>query len=103
MISFKYLTSIVIQLVFVTTLNSMKLTESNNHQKLLLVSLDGFRYDSIEKYNMKNFNNLLRDSSQALYLKPQFSTQTFGNHWTLVTGLDSFYIFSYKISLRDYL
>jgi predicted AlkP superfamily pyrophosphatase or phosphodiesterase len=60
----------------------------NHKQRLLLVSFDGFRHDYIQRYNLKNFKSFLNNegASKASYLNPQFSTQTFVNHWSIVTG-----------------
>ena len=55
-------------------------------QRLLIISLDGFRHDFIEKYNLKNFANFIEESARALYFNPQFTTQAFPNHWSIATG-----------------
>jgi predicted AlkP superfamily pyrophosphatase or phosphodiesterase len=60
----------------------------SKNQRVLLVSFDGFRYDYIERYGLSNFRLFIeRDrASRAAYLNPQFTTQTFPNHWSVVTG-----------------
>lgn len=54
---------------------------------LLLVSFDGFRWDYISMYNLSNFKYLKYLGSHADYIRNSFSTVTFPNHWTIVTGL----------------
>ena len=59
-----------------------------NQKRLLMISLDGFRHDYIERYNLKNFKSFLENEkgSRAAFMNPQFTTQTFPNHWSIVTG-----------------
>lgn len=59
---------------------------SSQQQRLLLLSLDGFRHDFIETYNLKNLGSFLKDSTTSLYLNPQFPTESYPNHWSMVTG-----------------
>lgn len=54
---------------------------------VLLVSIDGFRYDYFEKTETPNFRRLLKKGVKAKWLVPQFPTKTFPNHYTIVTGL----------------
>jgi ectonucleotide pyrophosphatase/phosphodiesterase family protein 5 len=54
---------------------------------MLLVSMDGFRWDYLTKHNLSNFNYLKSIGSHADYINNSFSTVTFPNHWTIVTGL----------------
>lgn len=54
---------------------------------LLLISFDGFRWDYLYKHNLSNFNSLKAQGAYADYIYNSFTTVTFPNHWTLVTGL----------------
>lgn len=56
---------------------------------LLLVSLDGFRWDYTEKYAAEapTLRALQRDGASLQALIPVFPSNTFPNHYTLVTGL----------------
>lgn len=54
---------------------------------MLLVSFDGFRWDYLHMHNLSNFNYLKSIGSHAEYIYNSFSTVTFPNHWTIVTGL----------------
>jgi predicted AlkP superfamily pyrophosphatase or phosphodiesterase len=51
---------------------------------VILVSIDGFRYDYAAKYNAKN---LLAFDASATKMIASFPTKTFPNHYTIVTGL----------------
>lgn len=54
---------------------------------VILISLDGFRADYIEKYQPPNLLSLARDGVQARWMIPSFPSKTFPNHYTIATGL----------------
>ena len=54
---------------------------------VLLISLDGFRWDYLEKANTPNLDHLVRTGVKARALIPVFPTKTFPNHYTIFTGL----------------
>jgi predicted AlkP superfamily pyrophosphatase or phosphodiesterase len=54
---------------------------------VLLVSLDGFRPDYLERFEAPVLNRLARTGVRADYLIPVFPTKTYPNHYTIVTGL----------------
>jgi predicted AlkP superfamily pyrophosphatase or phosphodiesterase len=56
---------------------------------LVLVSLDGFRWDYCERFPAEtpNLRALRRDGVTARGLIPVFPSNTFPNHYTIVTGL----------------
>lgn len=58
-----------------------------NEQILLMVSIDGFRHDYIERYDAKNLKQIGKNGVRAESLIPSYPTKTFPNHYTLVTGL----------------
>src|SRR5512142_3213458 len=53
---------------------------------VVLVSLDGFRYDYPEKARTPNLQRLIREGVRS-ELIPIFPTQTFPNHYSIVTGM----------------
>ncbi|XP_071090159.1 ectonucleotide pyrophosphatase/phosphodiesterase family member 5-like [Haliotis cracherodii] len=55
--------------------------------KLLLVSMDGFRYDYLDKVDTPNFDDFARHGVKLPYMNNSFTTLTFPNHYTIVTGL----------------
>jgi len=54
---------------------------------VVLVSLDGFRWDYSKLYNTPNLNRLAADGVKADRLIPSFPTKTFPNHYSIATGL----------------
>ena len=54
---------------------------------VLLISLDGFRYDYPERDHATNLIALGQSGVRAKALIPSFPTTTFPNHYTIVTGL----------------
>ena len=54
---------------------------------VILISIDGFRYDYFGKAPTPNLNSLIARGVRARYMVPSFPTKTFPNHYTLVTGL----------------
>lgn len=54
---------------------------------VLLVSLDGFRWDYLDRYEAPTMRRLAAEGVRAERLIPSFPTKTFPNHYTLVTGL----------------
>ena len=54
---------------------------------VLLISLDGFRYDYAERDHAANLLALGKSGVTAKALIPSFPTTTFPNHYTIVTGL----------------
>jgi len=54
---------------------------------VILISLDGFRYDYLAKYRSPNLNSLARSGVRARWLIPSFPTKTYPNHYTIATGL----------------
>lgn len=54
---------------------------------VLLVGIDGFRYDFLDRFEPPNLVRLIEKGAQAERLVPAFPSKTFPNHYTLVTGL----------------
>ena len=54
---------------------------------VILISLDGFRYDYVDKFQTPTLNRLARQGVRAKWMIPSFPTKTFPNHYTIVTGL----------------
>lgn len=61
--------------------------EHAHQPALILISLDGFRWDYLEKTPTPNLHRLIRGGVMAQSLTPSFPTFTFPNHYTIVTGL----------------
>lgn len=56
-------------------------------QTVVLVSLDGFHPDYLRRYRAPNLVALAARGVQARWLTPAFPSNTFPNHYTIVTGL----------------
>jgi predicted AlkP superfamily pyrophosphatase or phosphodiesterase len=54
---------------------------------VILISLDGFRYDYLYKFNPPTLNQLAKDGVRAKWMIPSFPTKTYPNHYTIATGL----------------
>ncbi|MDF0534100.1 ectonucleotide pyrophosphatase/phosphodiesterase [Shewanella sp. A32] len=54
---------------------------------VVMMSLDGFRWDYIEKYHATNLAAIAANGVRAEQLRPAYPTKTFPNHLTLITGL----------------
>lgn len=82
-----YFTVITISLFL---LNSCDQAESNfntDSNPVLLVSIDGFMNEYLERNETPNFDRFLSDGVHPEYLIPVFPTNTFPTHWSIVTGL----------------
>jgi len=60
---------------------------NSQEQYVILVSLDGFRWDYCSKAETPIFDSIAKFGVKAESLQPSFPTKTFPNHYTLVTGL----------------
>ncbi|MBS0431947.1 MAG: alkaline phosphatase family protein [Proteobacteria bacterium] len=54
---------------------------------LILVSIDGYRADYLQRGLSPNLQSLADRGVRAQWMTPSFPSQTFPNHYTLVTGL----------------
>ncbi len=54
---------------------------------VILISLDGFRYDYVERFQPENLLKFSSEGTAAVGLIPSFPTKTFPNHYTIATGM----------------
>jgi len=54
---------------------------------VILISMDGFRYDYIDKFAPPTITRLAKDGVRAKSMISSFPTKTFPNHYTIATGL----------------
>ncbi len=54
---------------------------------LILISLDGFRYDYVERFQPENLTQFIAEGTAAKGLIPSFPSKTFPNHYTIATGM----------------
>lgn len=54
---------------------------------VLLISVDGFRWDYLDRHQPPNLSALAKGGVRAKWMIPSFPTKTFPNHYSIVTGL----------------
>jgi predicted AlkP superfamily pyrophosphatase or phosphodiesterase len=74
---------------------------------LILISLDGFRWDYVEKFKPPHLSSFINNGVQAESLIPSFTSKTLPNHNTIATGMytdnhgilgNSFYSYEKKLT-----
>ncbi|RZP30568.1 alkaline phosphatase family protein [bacterium] len=60
---------------------------SDSDEYVLLISMDGFRYDYLEKAYTPNFDKIVKTGASAKALVPIFISKTFPNHYSIATGM----------------
>jgi predicted AlkP superfamily pyrophosphatase or phosphodiesterase len=61
--------------------------QAPTQQQVLLVSLDGFRWDYFNRPAARNIRRLAAEGVHAERMVPSYPSVTFPNHYTIVTGL----------------
>ena len=61
--------------------------ESLEKPYVVLISLDGFRWDYVEKYQPPHLTNFIKNGVKAASLIASFPSKTFPNHYTIATGM----------------
>ena len=75
-------------LVVISFLNSCNPEKGNDKkQYVVMLSMDGFRWDYSSKVATPNFDRIAAMGVKAKSLKPSFPTKTFPNHYSIATGL----------------
>lgn len=54
---------------------------------VLLISLDGFRWDYVDKYKPQHLSNFVENGVSAESLISTFPSKTFPNHYSIATGM----------------
>ena len=95
--NFKYVLILIIgALVFTSCKSSSKIAsstqtinskDSEKKPYLILISLDGFRWDYIERFQPPSLSQFITNGVKAESLIPSFPSKTFPNHYTIVTGM----------------
>jgi predicted AlkP superfamily pyrophosphatase or phosphodiesterase len=78
-------TAILLSSVASSVLAAERITDLR--QTVIVISIDGFRADYLEKMDIPNLRFLAARGVRAKYMIPVFPTKTFPNHYTLMTGL----------------
>lgn len=68
-------------------LSSCHKEQNNKESYVVILSMDGFRWDYTEKVATPNFDRIAKLGVKAEALIPSFPTKTFPNHYSIATGL----------------
>jgi len=68
----------------VTTINS-KVSQKKPY--LILISLDGFRWDYVDRFKPPHLSDFIKNGVKAASLISSFPSKTFPNHYTIATGM----------------
>lgn len=71
----------------IVLLSSCKRSEKENNQYVVMLSIDGFRWDYADKVPTPNLDKIAKMGVKAESLKASFPTKTFPNHYSMATGL----------------
>ena len=88
-IAFAILTSVLVLSVQAETTGSggINLDHQQDKPYLILVSIDGFRWDYMDLYPTPNMDQIAATGVRAERLLPVYPTLTFPNHYSIATGL----------------
>lgn len=78
---------IIIALLLLSVFNIGHAQKKNKEPYLVVLSMDGFRWDYIDSFPTPNLHRLVAKGVHAKSLEPSFPTVTFPNHYTMATGL----------------
>ncbi|WOC28139.1 ectonucleotide pyrophosphatase/phosphodiesterase [Pseudoalteromonas sp. N1230-9] len=73
--------------IFFALLASSAVVKAAEEQSVVLISIDGFRWDYIEKHDAKNLKIISEQGVRATRMRPVYPTKTFPNHLSIITGL----------------
>ena len=54
---------------------------------VILISLDGFRWDYVDRFKPPNLRNFIEEGVKAESLIPTYPSKTFPNHYSIATGM----------------
>jgi len=71
----------------ISTYHDKKIDPSNVKTTLILFSLDGFRREYLDRKKTPTLATIAENGISAEYMISQFPTETFPNHYSIITGL----------------
>jgi len=71
----------------ISTYHDRKIDPSNVKTTLILFSLDGFRREYLDRKKTPTLATIAELGVSAEYMISQFPTETFPNHYSIITGL----------------
>lgn len=78
--------TLLLSLIFLS-LSFFLQAQNNKDNYVVLVSMDGFRWDFQKQFNLPNLKQIEKEGVHAKSMKPSYPTKTFPNHYSIVTGL----------------
>lgn len=63
----------------------------HKEKKVILVLVDGVRYDYVKDPSLKGFQRMARKGVKAEYVQPIFPSNSYPNWYTIVTGMSSLF------------
>ena len=81
------LSFLLLALLIYSSFSHAKDDKNSASNTVVLVSLDGFRWDYIEKHGAKNLAAIAKSGVRATKMRPVYPTKTFPNHISIITGL----------------
>ena len=82
-----HLITLLLLVTFIAGCNNNQQNNENKQPYLIMVSLDGFRWDYTQYAKTPVLDSLAKAGVMAEALIPSFPTKTFPNHYTIATGL----------------
>ena len=82
-----YISLILLSVSCVNTSKNPDKNSSNEQPYVVMLSMDGFRWDYPEKANTPNLDDIEKTGVRAEASIPCFPTKTFPNHYSMATGL----------------
>ncbi len=79
--------NILVLLLCIIVIQLFSQTTNSKQPYLLVVSLDAFRWDYQQIYQLKNFDSIAQKGVKAKSFQPCFPSVTFPNHYSMATGL----------------
>lgn len=73
--------------VFISACSHSSGEKQTDKPYLIVLSMDGFRWDYTDKADTPNLDKFLESGTKAERMVPAFPTKTFPNHYTMATGL----------------
>ncbi|MGE6353310.1 ectonucleotide pyrophosphatase/phosphodiesterase [Flavobacterium sp. NPDC079362] len=68
-------------------LTTLAHSQTNKDTYVVLVSMDGFRWDYQKQFNLQNLKQIAKEGIHAKSMRPSYPSKTFPNHYSIVTGL----------------
>lgn len=67
--------------------SNLSVSAQSTQQYVLLISLDGYRYDYTDRFQPLHLRQFLESGTKASAMIPVFPSKTFPNHYSIATGM----------------